>query len=134
MNHPSIRRKEMPTVANTKAEKEKYPWRPTAEEKAGRCTGPGGCGMQGHSLRTCFQAPGNEGLRAKAALSEFMGTPCYTAPEIVDYVVSEVERGAGNVLLFHDGGGDRTEFSDTYSITMLLSRRLGVMKPSVTPQ
>ena len=32
-----------------------------------------------------------------------------TADEIVDYVVSEVEKGAGNVLLFHDGGGDRTE-------------------------
>ena len=31
------------------------------------------------------------------------------AGEIVAYVVSEVEKGAGNVLLFHDGGGDRTE-------------------------
>ena len=32
-----------------------------------------------------------------------------TAREIVDYVTGEVEKGAGNVLLFHDGGGDRTE-------------------------
>ena len=32
-----------------------------------------------------------------------------TARQIVDYVVGETESGAGNVLLFHDGGGDRTE-------------------------
>lgn len=32
-----------------------------------------------------------------------------TADEIVDHVVSDVESGAGNVLLLHDGGGDRTE-------------------------
>ena len=57
----------MPTVPNTKAAKEQFPWRPTAEEKAGTCAKAlGGCGMQGHSLRTCFNAPGNEGLRAKA--------------------------------------------------------------------
>ncbi len=32
-----------------------------------------------------------------------------SAAEITDYVVAEVERGTGNVLLFHDGGGDRRE-------------------------
>lgn len=33
----------------------------------------------------------------------------WSAQQIADHVISEVEAGAGNVILLHDGGADRTE-------------------------
>ncbi len=48
-----------------------------------------------------------------------------SADEIVAYVVRETEKGTGNVLLFHDGGGDRRETVKALPILIEELRRRG---------